>query len=676
MAIFTLIGSALAAAGFTGAITFLGLSPALTATLIQAGKAVLWGALARAIAPKAVPQQVQATIAQEAGPRIRGYGEYLLGGTRVLREAASGVLHQIIVAHHGPITEVLHWEVDGEEVVLDGAGNVTTGSAAYFIVIKAILAGDGGDYAVARAAFPTIWTVDHKLTGQTTYYTTMAAPPLAKLAQVFPRQAETAITMVAKLSAVMDPRTGNTAYSDLTGPAVLDFLTHPDGYRMPLDAIDLPSFAAFTTVCDEAVPLRAGGTEKRYRVGGYYSLDDAPKDVLARLLMTADAQLYMTSEGKVGILGGRWVAPDVTIHADDILALSLTDGFDEFTDFNVLKGMFTSGAHRYQKTECAELVDDVALLTQPERVETLEIDLCPSAPQMRRLMHLWRARQLRRYTGSMRTNLVGLKARFPRGDGPHIIRVIDPEDGLDEVFEVTSHSYSVGSRTCEIGIATLANAYPWTPATQEGDPPPALEDLEKPTLVVPVPTGLTLSQEVVALASGQNAVRIVGVVADPARPALQLRLEYQLVIAPGWQPMVVGQGDLRGFTGVVADGQVYQVRAAWQGYDVWSTVASITAISNPVAPAVPTAFSHSYSAPTITLNWTNGVAGYYQTRVYRGTSATFSAATLLGAPVAGVAGQPSSKTDAPGTGTWYYWVVTINASLLESAPVGPVSQTI
>ena len=77
----------------------------------------------------------------------------------------------------------------------------------------------------------------------------------------------------------------------------------------------------------------------------------------------------------------------------------------------------------------------------------------------------------------------------------------------------------------------------------------------------------------------------------------------------------------------------------------------------------------------MTLTWTNGVSGYYRTRIYRGTSSTFSAASIV-ATVAGLAGQSQSWSNAPGTGTWYYWAVTINASLVEATPTGPVSQTI
>lgn len=675
--IFTLIATSLGAAGFTGAMTIFGLSPGLSAAIIGFGKSVLWSAASRALAPKVkVPsQQVQATIAQAAGSRIRGYGRYLLGGTRAMWEAKDGVLHQIVVMHHGEINAVTGWMVDGEVVTLDGSGITTSGSAEGYVQIQRILSGDGGNYSAARAAFPTIWTTAHKLTGQATFYSRMTAPALSELSKVFPRQSNTSIQAICQLSKVLDPRTMVVGYSDLTGPAVLDYLTHEDGYRVPMAQVDLASFAQFTSLCDSGVALKGGGSEKRYRVGGYYTLDDAPKDVMSRLLMTADAQLYMTAEGKIGILGGEWLEPDVTITGADILSLSLSDGFDEFSDFNVLKGKFTSPDHRYQETECAELVDTVALASQPQRVETLEIDMCPSHSQMQRLMRAYRAGQLREFTGTLRTNLVGLKARFPRGRGKHVIRLVWEEFGIDQTFEVLSHSYSVAERECVMQIASIDNPYAWDPASMEGDAPPPLDGLDKPVATVPVPSGLTLSQEVIENASGQNSVRIKATVDDPGRASLQLRLQYREQGTTVWQAMTVDTGDLRGYSPTVSGGRVYEVRASWSGYSTWSSLQSITAVANPVAPDAPTGFGSSLASGTVTLTWTNGDTGFYRTRVYRSATANLGDAVLI-ATVAGIAGSTSVRTDTPGTGTWRYWVVTINASLVESSATGPQTHTV
>ena len=65
--------------------------------------------------------------------------------------------------------------------------------------------------------------------------------------------------------------------------------------------------------------------------------------------------------------------------------------------------------------------------TEPERVETIEIDMCPSGTQMQRLLKIEFFKQRRDIEGTMTTNLVGLKARFPKGRGKHLIRVVAPD---------------------------------------------------------------------------------------------------------------------------------------------------------------------------------------------------------------------------------------------------------
>ena len=674
MAIFTALALILPATFGAGATIF-GLSAKFTAVIFQIGKVLLWSLAGQALHPKAERQQIQAVINQAAAPRVRAYGRVMLGGVRAFWEAKDGRLYQIVVSHHGPLSSVVGFEIDGTRVTVDGSGAVTTAPWVGYVTIKAILSGNGGNYPEIRAAFPTLWTTAHRLSGQATFMVIMKGPELSKISKVFPRQAQTTVQMIANSSPVFDPRTGMTAYSDNAGLCILDYLTHTDGMRIPMSLIDTGSFIQFADICDEDVPLRAGGTEKRYRIAGHYTLEDAPKDVLGRLQMACDARLFMTAEGKVGILGGAWSEPDVTLTANDLLSMSLVDGPDQFSDFNVLKGVYTSPLHRFQSTECAPWLDLVALETEGEMTETLEIEMCPSSSQMQRLMKIYRTAARREYTGSVSVNLVGLKARFPKGDGIHTVRIIEPESGVDSVFEVTSHGYSVAERMCNIGIASIENGYVWDAQTEEGDPPPALEDLERPDTAIAPPTGLTVSQQVVSITGGVNAVRLVLQVADPGREGLQVRAEHRLTAGVDWQPMAAGVGDLRALSPVVDDGQGYTLRARWEGEDTWSSEVTITALANPVAPAAPSALSRTIAAGVVTLNWVNPASAFHRTRIYRSASSTFASASLIDT-VTGVAGQPASTQDTPGIGTWYFWAVTINASSVESTPAGPVSATI
>ncbi len=688
MAVFTAISmwatSSLAFMG-AGGISFLGMSPALTASLFRAGSAIGWSLASQALQRQNVPrQQVQANINQTDSPRVRGYGRVLLGGIRAFWETDDGKLFQIIVLHHGQVDGLISFWVDGKRVTVDAEGAVTsdpfdTGGTPDLTLLFRDGSGEGGDYPMIRDQFPDLWTAAHKLMGQATMGARMDHPGAERFAKVFPKGPQTVLQAEVRASRVRN-MAGALIYSENAGLAVRDYFTHPDGWRIPLASVDDASFAAFVARCGEGVPLKAGGTEPRYRICGTYSLDDAPKDVTARMLAACDGQVYQTPEGKVGILGGAWSAPDVTITADDILELSVEDGFDPFTDFNILKGSFTSPAHEYQPTEVPELRDAAALSAQGERVEQIEIDLCPSGSQMQRLMKIHWAKKRRDMTGTLTTNLVGLKARFPKGDGIHTIRVQAPEFGLDGVFEVTSHSFSVPDGTCRIGIASISNPYPWNAATEEREITPPSGILPQPGSQVPPPAGVSMTQVPVRVSGDTYGGKLRLTVNPVARN--DVHLEAQVAegdVAPdAGSPVVwvaMGGDRFSAETGILEDRKIYTVRYRWRGQRTWQKAGSVTIVANPNVPAAPAGFARVGSTGA-SFKWVNPTTNFWLTRLFRNTTNSFSGASVIHTTY-GTAGQEMTRTDGSAVAgtTYYYWVVALNGSLVASPPAGPVTIT-
>lgn len=689
MAIFTYIASTAWWAAFSSSI---GLSAAAANAVITLGQSVAWSLAASALSRQNVPrQQVQATINQTDSPRIRAYGRNLLGGTRAFFEAQSGHLHQIVVAHHGAVDGLTRIWVDGEPVATgatppgaDAGGRVNR----YLAVLFRNGAGDGGNYAGVFAgdglgwkdlheAFPTIWTPQHRLRGQATFYAVFGDPADEDLQKYFPKGPHTQVQVEIRASLVRN-MLGELVYSENAALCIRDYLTHADGWRIPAASIDNDSFGRFAQICGQAVPLLAGGTEPRYRISGHYALDDAPKDVTGRMLAACDGQVYQTPEGSVGILGGAWSEPDVTITADDILELSIEDGFDPFTDFNVLKGSFVSPVHSYQPTEVPDLRDAADLAAQGERVEQIEIDMCPSGSQMQRLMRIMWAKRRRAITGMMTTNLVGLKARFPKGDGIHTIRVRAPEFGVDGVFEVTSHSFDVPGGQCRIGIASLDNPYPWD-LSMERQIPTATGDLPRPVHVTPPPEGASLTQVPVRISGDTWGGKLRLTVNSIARN--DLRLEAQVAVgnvaadAGGAVQWTAMSGDrFAAETGILQNEQTYTVRYRWRGHGAWQKAGTVTVVANPNVPASPTAFAR-VGATGAQFQWRNPADNFWKARLFRSTGTTFTGASFV-ADVAGLAGQVAAHTDAPDAGTWRYWVVALNGSSVASPPVGPITVTI
>jgi hypothetical protein len=681
MAVFTALATAVGGfvAGFFGLAagsTILGVS---AASLI--GGVLLTGALyglqsfltPRPRRLQTPAQQYQAVLNQSVGPRMRGYGRVKIGGTRAFWDSKDGILYQIIMCHHGQIDAFEQTWLGDKQVTLDGSGNVIETPWAGFVTIKLF---DGSPSQSAwsdlTGAFSGVWTTDHRLRGIAYVAAIFKSPSNDKYLETFPEGYNTPIRVVSRLSRVLDTRTSTTAWTENPAMCIRDYLLHPDGYRLTAADLDESSFIAFANVCDQALALAAGGTELRYRIAGLYNLNDDPKDVLSRLLACCDGELHETTEGKIALRGGVWSEATFTITDADILSHSLEQGNDAFSAFNQLRVLYLSPQHDY-KTQEAQSWDDLAdqalrgLLS-----EDFTVDMCPSPSQARRLAKIHRAKMNPQWRGTISTSLVGLNARSQR-----IIRVVLPELGIDQDFRITSHAIKGDLSGCEIGIASLdASAYAWTTA-EEGTNPPAAQ-ITAPSGALPAPTGLLPIVERREITIGQLATLVVATVDVPTRVDLRLEAQIKLASAPAWEAMSVASDEFRAVSGVLIDGETYEVRARFRtaaATSAFTNVETIVVTANPTAPATPSGYTVAKVGVTAKLDWTNPATNFYRSRVFRNSTNSFGGATAI-TFVAGLSGQPSTYTDSPGTGTWYYWVVALNESNVASSPTASGTVTI
>jgi hypothetical protein len=526
MAIFSAIGYGVAyLAGATGLVSV------ATATAIGLGAANLarsmaLSAVAQAFAPKPkiTKQELQATINQANGPRTVLYGQGILGGTRAFWEAKNGLLYQIILLNHGPLSGRINYLIDGVVVAVDASGVVTGGpqDGAASISWRSGASGPGGNHPVVTDAFPSIWD-NSWLQGQATLNINMLARRPEEFARNWPKGENTDIQLEAYGKPVFDFLSLSEIYSDNAANVIGDYLSSPDGFDISPGAFDVWAWQDFATDCLDQMTLRAGGTENRYRLWGAYDLSEAPKAVLQRMEAACDARVYETAEGKVGILGGVYVAPDFTLTDDDIYSFQLVEGVAKRNRFNVVRGIYTSAAHGYQDTEADPTEDAAALATQSEKTLDLSVVMSPSHGQTKRLMKIALGRGNRDFTLKITTNIVGLKARFPQGRGHHVIRVQYPIFDFDEVCEVVVHEfYSVSldggghEYRCDIELAAIDPAW-WgfDGATEEGNAPISGDYLA----VDGVPTAVISALSV----SGSGSTQVITCeVVDPSREDLVL----------------------------------------------------------------------------------------------------------------------------------------------------------
>lgn len=551
-AVFTAIGTWLTAtfgSFLAGIIANLAVGAALL------GASALFGTNTR---PQTSTPQAQATLNQSSGPRIRGYGRGKLGGTRAFFDSYSGTLYQIVMAHHGKIDAFEQFFVGDLAVTLSSTGQVLTSPLYPYVWI---VAQDGATDQVAQplmvANWFVTWTSAHRLRGIANWLVLFGSPPTENFQLVYPESYNTPVTCICRMSRVWDPRDptqdpddeATWKWSDTAALCILDYLRHPDGYRRSLDDIDVPSFIAKANIDDQLIPLAAGGTEKRYRIWGIYSLTDDPQDVLMKMRAASDAEFYQTPEGKVAIRGGAWQAPTVTLAGLDILGHSMEQGNNRFAAFNELKILFTSQNHDFQTVEATSWVDLVDQEMRGPLPSDLHLDMVPSASQARRLAKIHIAKSNPAWKGTIATNLVGLNAL-----GERSIRLILPELGIDDAFFVAGLSVLPDLTGVEISIMSISEAsYTWT--TAEEGAPPAIPQDTRPDLTFPIPQGLVLSH-----ATGM----VTATVDDPARDDLDLQAQIRAGAGSLWQEMQVNPGALTAIFGPVSAG-TYQVRARWRG---------------------------------------------------------------------------------------------------------------
>lgn len=629
-------------------------------------------------------------------------GRAMLGGSTFVLEAIGGAtLVQGYVHCRGPIDAYELWYLDQTAAAIPGGSLGGIAGVAPWLNAVFLQSHLG---TVDQAANETLlqyapgWTAQHQLKGLAYSTQLNISPPKPEktFQRTFPNGAP-GLRVVVRGEHAFDPRTGTEGWTE--NPAVwirkvltdtiTDATTGKTWCYVPPSKVDDDLFSAFADVCQQPVTLANGGQEPRYRLGGTYDLREEPKDVLTRMLATCDAELYQTPAGKVGIRGGQWVEPTVTLTDDDFIGFEYQQGNDLLAAFNQLKFNFTDPANDYQ-TIAGQAWDDDD--NQQERgvilTESLDLVMVQSHPQARRLAKIKTHKENPRH----RLSSCILKTRGLLLVGEQTVRITLTTIGLDTTFRVTRFKPSDGENlfvTYEADFASLGpEAYAWDPTTEEGTPPIVQNDNAAPS--VPLVQNLTLSLLRTKVSDGVYAVRIRATVADPQSMQGGVDIsaywtavgQYRVHTSDNsaeWQPMT-GETQTSVLSDFVDDGQTYEVEVAFSGTGIqtgWVGPVGITVVADQAASGPPTDLTASdASGGQAQVSWTNpGDGNFAATVIYVGTTNFIEDATAFD-PVAGAPNQAIVTTNAVGAGTRKVWLRAQNRSGVLSAATGPVTVTV
>lgn len=161
---------------------------------------------------------------------------------------------------------------------------------------------------------------------------------------------------------ILDVRSGATRYTENSALCIADYLSNTTwgySYAYHTEIPDAPLIAA-ANICDEAVPLAAGGTEPRYTTNGQFNVNESRGTVLQGLLSACGGNL-VESAGQVSIYPAAWrgstplVMPDINQMAGP-LDFIVTPSIREL--YNGVKGTFISQANRWVQTDFPPYAED------------------------------------------------------------------------------------------------------------------------------------------------------------------------------------------------------------------------------------------------------------------------------------------------------------------------------
>lgn len=676
---------------------------------IQIGALVGLGALLKPSIPK--PEAAAQTIREPIQPPISGFGQArLVEIKQCLYEAKDGWAYDVYADHDGPLCGVLQWWLHDDKVTLTVDGHVNspdgkkyqTGGGVNLLV--QILHREGAPSQTAyseltSALGSSIWASTARGDG-VAHFAAITRPVKSKdFVGAFPNGVPIP-TRAAQLQPIYDPRdVGQTqgtrstyTWSDNGPLELLAYLTDANGGlgldydRYILPAID--TWKAAADDCDDAITLKAGGTEKRYRCWVTYRHGPAgtpPADVMKAILASFDGWLGQRGDGALVLRAGKYSAPTVSIAPEHITAYSLQRLVADDDAVNAYDPTYVSVAHDYAEEPTDQFVDSGDISARGRKnTQPLPVPQSPSPGQSSRLAKRALSRSLAPARGWIMTDLAG-----ELGLGERYLTITIEEAGttlFSGVAEVLEAERTLGQGVMFKWVQADENIDDWIPAVEEGDPAPLPETVVSDPLAAPTIDGVVVFFD--SSGDGSTGARLRITATGPDRDDLTWYFRWRVAGDTAWKestsldsgtaPSVTLDTD---FVPVNASVEVEVTYSAGSGVaaDDWSATTTVSTSAAAIAPAAPSITSHAGGAGTYSIGWQNPASSnFYAARAWKAaTGAGFgSASDVTGARLAAANSADSYAPTGISAGTYDLWVTAENSSGAQSTPAGPVTVTV
>lgn len=280
-------------------------------------------------------------------------------------------------------------------------GGGAQGKYVGYLTVEVILEAGSGAYHTVNAG--TIWGSSTRMTGCTTMKVRVKRSDNSKNSQSpFASGINGRWAVIGRGIPVYDPAQDSTVaggsgaqraatqttWAYTAGAArgnnpALQLLTYLLGWRiggvvsvgcgLPVDTIDLPSFATAAALCDESVALAAGGSQRRYEAGRAFADSDDPLAVIRTLLDAMNGEL-VDDGGRLSLrLAVNDLTPSFTLTDDDFVSgYSWKPAAPIEQQYTVVRGRYSApGATLYGLVDYPEVA--IARTSLAPRPLTLEL---------------------------------------------------------------------------------------------------------------------------------------------------------------------------------------------------------------------------------------------------------------------------------------------------------------
>jgi hypothetical protein len=433
--IFTpLFTAAIAAAGGTASVAIGGITINIAAVLSAVTVTAIGIGLVLLFSPRPKPESGAIPVQQTTPYRIFAYGVVRMSGAVMLKENANGPLNYVaaLCAHRISRFNQLYMNDDLVTIAFDSfnrqfAGNIGAGFDGRYAGDVGIQCRLGRTPEVPYSLTSNLWGTSYRGDGISSIAMVCTQPTQANFTKIFPFSGP-APSVVIRSARLFDPRppeqhvddpeswafSQNVALAILHHQCFSDFGAGRNYQTAVLPVLDYWIQAA--NDCDDFMPVRGGGSERRYELGFFGTTEQDQKTTLQTMLNACDGHFVERGDGTIILRVGKYVEPTVVISDADIIGFQIQSAIASEDAINQASAKYSSPDAGFVTVETDPVINFADQAARPGAPHVAQFDLgaVQSTGQASRLLNREMIRQAEQIRGKLWLRLSGLNCAYER----------------------------------------------------------------------------------------------------------------------------------------------------------------------------------------------------------------------------------------------------------------------